>query len=105
MICCFFQSGYEALKKIEDCITKKKSRDDLMEACSEFYTKIPHDFGMKVPPAITTESELKEKISLLETLGDIQVQSLYQIINFVNYIKLSYMAHDLNYTRIQFILK
>lgn len=68
------RAGYSALKKIEDCLKKKKgSNRDLLEACNQFYTRIPHDFGLKTPPLIQTEEELKAKIALLEALSDIQI--------------------------------
>ncbi|KAF1384101.1 hypothetical protein PFLUV_G00138780 [Perca fluviatilis] len=67
------RAGYTALKKIEDCLKKKGSSRDLLEACNQFYTRIPHDFGLKTPPIIRTEDELKEKIALLEALSDIQI--------------------------------
>uniref|UniRef100_A0A1A7X6K8 Poly [ADP-ribose] polymerase n=1 Tax=Iconisemion striatum TaxID=60296 RepID=A0A1A7X6K8_9TELE len=67
------RAGYAALKKIEDCLKKKGSNRQLLEACNQFYTRIPHDFGLKTPPIICSEEELKEKISLLETLSDIQI--------------------------------
>lgn len=67
-------AGYTALKKIEECLKKKKgSSRELLEACNQFYTRIPHDFGLKTPPLICTEDELKEKIALLEALSDIQI--------------------------------
>ncbi|XP_074508142.1 poly [ADP-ribose] polymerase 2 [Sebastes fasciatus] len=67
------RAGYMALKKIEECLKKKGSNRELLEACNQFYTRIPHDFGLKSPPIIRTEDELKEKISLLEALSDIQI--------------------------------
>uniref|UniRef100_A0A8C9ZVR9 Poly [ADP-ribose] polymerase n=1 Tax=Sander lucioperca TaxID=283035 RepID=A0A8C9ZVR9_SANLU len=67
------RAGYMALKKIEDCLKKKGSSRDLLEACNQFYTRIPHDFGLRTPPIIRTEDELKEKIALLEALSDIQI--------------------------------
>uniref|UniRef100_UPI0037E9767C poly [ADP-ribose] polymerase 2 n=1 Tax=Semicossyphus pulcher TaxID=241346 RepID=UPI0037E9767C len=67
------RAGYTALKKIEDCLKKKGSNRELLEACNQFYTRIPHDFGLKTPPIIRTEDELKEKITLLEALSDIQI--------------------------------
>ncbi|MEQ2192901.1 Poly [ADP-ribose] polymerase 2, partial [Xenoophorus captivus] len=39
------RAGYAALKRIESCLKKKGSRRDLLEACNQFYTRIPHDFG------------------------------------------------------------
>lgn len=67
------RAGYTALKKIEDCLKRKGSNRELLEACNQFYTRIPHDFGLKPPPIIRTEEELKEKIELLEALSDIQI--------------------------------
>lgn len=67
------RAGYAALKKIEECLKKKGSNRDLLDACNQFYTRIPHDFGLKPPPIIRSEEELKEKIELLEALSDIQI--------------------------------
>lgn len=39
------KAGYEALKEIETLINNKDFGSRLTEACSNFYTRIPHDFG------------------------------------------------------------
>uniref|UniRef100_A0A671KI42 Poly [ADP-ribose] polymerase n=1 Tax=Sinocyclocheilus anshuiensis TaxID=1608454 RepID=A0A671KI42_9TELE len=67
------RAGYASLKRIEECLKKKKSNKELLDACNQFYTRIPHDFGLRTPPIIRTEDELKEKIALLEALSDIQI--------------------------------
>ncbi|XP_025247793.1 poly [ADP-ribose] polymerase 2 isoform X2 [Theropithecus gelada] len=67
------KAGYQSLKKIEDCIRAGQHGRPLMEACNEFYTRIPHDFGLRTPPLIRTQKELSEKIQLLEALGDIEI--------------------------------
>lgn len=67
------KAGYAALKKIEECLKKKGGNRELLDACNQFYTRIPHDFGLKPPPIIRSEAELKEKIELLEALSDIQI--------------------------------
>uniref|UniRef100_A0A8C7RGH1 Poly [ADP-ribose] polymerase n=1 Tax=Oncorhynchus mykiss TaxID=8022 RepID=A0A8C7RGH1_ONCMY len=67
------RAGYSALKKIEECVKRKGSSRELLEACNQFYTRIPHDFGLRTPPIIRSEEELKEKIALLEALSDIQI--------------------------------
>ncbi|KAM9719997.1 poly [ADP-ribose] polymerase 2 [Menidia menidia] len=67
------RAGYEALKTIEECLKRKGSNKQLLEACNQFYTRIPHDFGLRTPPIIGTEDELKEKITLLEALSDIRI--------------------------------
>lgn len=80
------RSGYKALADIANMLNanassssnsrkrgKSYSRSDLMEACNAFYTRIPHNFGMRVPPMIQSLAEVKAKIELLEALGDIQI--------------------------------
>lgn len=67
------KAGYASLKKIEDCLKPKINKTKLEEACSEFYTKIPHDFGMKKPPLIETTEAIKEKMELLNALSEIQI--------------------------------
>ncbi|XP_066537171.1 poly [ADP-ribose] polymerase 2 [Hoplias malabaricus] len=67
------RAGYASLKRIEECVKRKSNNKELLNACNEFYTRIPHDFGLRTPPLIRTEEELKEKIALLEALSDIQV--------------------------------
>lgn len=66
------KAGYESLKKISEII-QKPNRSGLAAACSEFYTRIPHNFGMKRPTMITTPVQVKEKLQLLESLNDIQI--------------------------------
>ena len=68
------KAGYSALKKIETCINEKDDGPNLVQACNEFYTKIPHTFGMQQhPPLIKTKEEVKDKIQLLEALSDIEI--------------------------------
>ncbi|KAK2498914.1 hypothetical protein MC885_003942 [Smutsia gigantea] len=67
------KAGYQSLKKIEDCIRAGQHGRALTEACNEFYTRIPHDFGLHTPPLIRTEKELSDKVQLLEALGDIEI--------------------------------
>ncbi|XP_076802704.1 poly [ADP-ribose] polymerase 2-like [Clavelina lepadiformis] len=67
------KAGYESLKAVETCLKPGTHEKELMAACSDFYTKVPHDFGMKRPPLIRTKEELKEKLDLLEALDDIQI--------------------------------
>ncbi|XP_055338742.1 poly [ADP-ribose] polymerase 2-like [Paramacrobiotus metropolitanus] len=68
------KSGYLCLKKLEELITKGHSFSrQINEASSEYYTKIPHDFGMHRPPPITSLDAVKQELALLETLGDIEI--------------------------------
>ena len=69
------KAGYAALKEIEDLIAKNKqhSGQDIIQANNDFYTRIPHDFGMRPPPILRTPAQIREKMKLLELLEDIEV--------------------------------
>ena len=67
------RAGYQALKRISECVEQGETRQELLQACNDFYTRIPHEFGMRKPPMIRTWKEIKKKLELLETLSDIQV--------------------------------
>ena len=65
--------GYSSLRNIEKCLKKGDFGKKLTNACSEFYTRIPHDFGMKRPPLIRSPQDMKLKLHLLEALSDIKI--------------------------------
>jgi len=67
------KNGYEILKKIEDLITANTRGQALIDACNEYYTKIPHNFGMKKPPLIDNTQAVKREMDLLQALGDIEI--------------------------------
>jgi len=68
------KAGYLALKKISECVEEGKTNGNvLIQACNDFYTRIPHEFGFKTPPIIKSAQEVKKKLELLKTLSDIQV--------------------------------
>ncbi|CAN8000927.1 unnamed protein product [Ixodes pacificus] len=60
------QAGYEALRKIEDCLNSACSGNNLTNACNEFYSCIPHAFGRRRPDVINTPEKIQEKMQLLE---------------------------------------
>lgn len=62
--------GVAILAEIQKCIEAKKTAK-LVELSSKYYTAIPHSFGRKKPPAITTESECQKEFDLLDMLSDI----------------------------------
>ena len=67
------KAGYLSLKKVEKHLKTANFGKALQNACSEFYTRIPHDFGMKRPPLIHSLQEMKLKLHLLEALSDIKI--------------------------------
>jgi len=67
-------AGYQSLKSISDCISRGKTTgSEIVKACNDFYTRIPHEFGFRTPPVIRTSEMVKNKLQLLEALADIQV--------------------------------
>uniref|UniRef100_A0A915PS88 Poly [ADP-ribose] polymerase n=1 Tax=Setaria digitata TaxID=48799 RepID=A0A915PS88_9BILA len=67
------KTGYAALSKIEEYIKKRDFSSDFAETVNNYYTKIPHFFGMRQPPMIKTLKQLKAEIKLLEALAEIGV--------------------------------
>uniref|UniRef100_A0A0R3RG07 Poly [ADP-ribose] polymerase n=1 Tax=Elaeophora elaphi TaxID=1147741 RepID=A0A0R3RG07_9BILA len=67
------KEGYAALTKIEEHIKKKDFSSSFIETVNNYYTKIPHFFGMRPPPIIKTLKQLKIEIKLLEALSEIEV--------------------------------
>lgn len=67
------KNAYGALQKIEAEL--KKKNPNVEAATSEFYTLIPHDFGFRRPPLISTVEMLKDKIKMLDTLAQLEVSS------------------------------
>ncbi|XP_033729210.1 poly [ADP-ribose] polymerase 2-like, partial [Pecten maximus] len=67
------KAGYAALKVIDTCITNGDFGTKLNRACDDFYTRIPHEFGMRQPPVIRTKEVVELKMQLLEALGDIEI--------------------------------
>ncbi|XP_054721840.1 poly [ADP-ribose] polymerase 2-like [Uloborus diversus] len=65
--------GYAALRNVADAIQSKKKGSDLVNACNNFYTKIPHNFGMRTPPLLLKMEDVTEKIQMLEALESIRV--------------------------------
>ena len=66
------ENGVKILKKIEDAIFHS-SNSALSKLTSQFYTRIPHDFGMTRPPVISSLDSVKEEYELLESLRQITI--------------------------------
>ena len=57
--------GFEVLEEIEDALKKNKSKSNLQELTSRFYTLIPHDFGRNRPPVIADDETVRKKMDML----------------------------------------
>ena len=58
--------GYRILRSIEDVLAKR-SKESIEELSGQFYTNIPHNFGMQKMRlfVIDTNEKLKEKLDLI----------------------------------------
>ncbi|CAH8294414.1 unnamed protein product [Eruca vesicaria subsp. sativa] len=67
--------GYEVLKRISEVMVGRIDRARIEELSGEFYTVIPHDFGFKKMSqfVIDTPQKLKQKIEMVEALGEIEL--------------------------------
>jgi hypothetical protein len=45
----------------------------ITDLTNEFYSLVPHDFGMRRPPVLDSSKQLKKKLAMLEALGDIEI--------------------------------
>ena len=67
--------GFEILERIEELVsrgtTSAVAESALNKATNEFYTAIPHSFGMSLPPTINTIEMVKRKVRMLENLRNI----------------------------------
>ncbi|KAF6773038.1 hypothetical protein AHF37_07707 [Paragonimus kellicotti] len=64
------------LSKLMDRATKTKAALDqtvLLSESTRFFTLIPHDFGMRAPPLLSTRKAIKDKLQMLEDLLEIEL--------------------------------
>jgi poly [ADP-ribose] polymerase len=64
--------GYTILKRIE-AVLLGQTTESLENLSNEFYTTIPHYFGMKKPLIISNIGLLRSKLDMVETLGEIEI--------------------------------
>ena len=61
------------LKELEGVLKKGGNKTAVSKLTSKFYTLIPHDFGRRLPPSIDTLDAIKTKMTMLESLTEIEV--------------------------------
>ena len=70
------KEGYNILKQIEkELSSKSPNNNNLLLYSSQFYSKIPHNFGYQkmVNFIINTKEKLKAKVELIDSLSDITI--------------------------------
>jgi len=63
------KKGFDVLKNIaKELENAKPSSAHLAELTSEFYSQIPHNFGMSRAPIIDSNKKVKDKLEMLESI-------------------------------------
>jgi poly [ADP-ribose] polymerase len=65
--------GYKVLEDLDDALKTGKGANVINQISSQFYTVIPHSFGRRVPPPISTAELLHKKVEMLNVLNDIEI--------------------------------
>ncbi|KAK7863506.1 hypothetical protein R5R35_009060 [Gryllus longicercus] len=67
------QHALQVLTDLQELVKNNASRSQFVDASNRFYTLIPHDFGVDVPPVINTEDMIKQKLEMVESLMEMEV--------------------------------
>lgn len=68
------QSAYLVLSELQAELSKsEQSSSVILDASNRFYTLIPHDFGMKKPPLLTSPEVIVTKTQMLDNLMEIEL--------------------------------
>lgn len=71
------QKGYKILTEIQKILVNGGKDSMLIELTNQFYTNIPHNYGMQKIPMIDQISHVREKIQLLDLLKDIDIANRF----------------------------
>jgi len=68
------QKANETLKELSDALEKKSSMDDVKRLSNQFYSLIPHDFGLQPMSNFIIDSDVKiqGKLEMLDSLENIR---------------------------------
>jgi predicted DNA-binding WGR domain protein len=67
------QKGYEILKRVEAELKGGNAKGVFIDCSNQFYTLIPHAFGMKRPPVLDNVLALEAKLTMLASLAEMEV--------------------------------
>lgn len=77
--CSQIQKGYSILKRIQHVLETSNRESQVIELSNSFYSNIPQSFGMKRPPLINHPLKVKEKLTLLENLQEMEIANTLSI--------------------------
>ncbi|KAM9108271.1 poly [ADP-ribose] polymerase 1 isoform 2-T2 [Megaptera novaeangliae] len=67
------QAAYSILSEVQQAVSQGSSDSQILDLSNRFYTLIPHDFGMKKPPLLSSPDSVQAKVEMLDNLLDIEV--------------------------------
>ncbi|GAB0091469.1 Poly [Sergentomyia squamirostris] len=67
------RSAYQVLTDLSKLIEGGGSNSRFIDASNKFFTLIPHNFGIRKPPVLDTPEEIQSKLTMLESLLEIEV--------------------------------
>lgn len=67
------QQALQVLTDLQELVKGSAAHAQFIDASNRFYTLIPHDFGVDVPPVINTQEMIKQKLEMVESLMEMEV--------------------------------
>ncbi|XP_067939303.1 poly [ADP-ribose] polymerase 1-like [Watersipora subatra] len=64
--------AYQILTNCHKLLEEKASPARVLDMSNQFFTLIPHDFGMKKPPVLNTTELINAKVEMLDNLKEIE---------------------------------
>ncbi|XP_030854208.1 poly [ADP-ribose] polymerase 1 [Strongylocentrotus purpuratus] len=67
------EDAYRVLTDLQKLLTDKAPRSGILDASNQFYTLIPHNFGLKSIPLLDSLDIIQAKTQMLDSLLDIEI--------------------------------
>ena len=67
------ESAFTVLSTLLEEIKGARDPSRILDGSNQFYTLIPHDFGMKKPPLLDSEDAIRSKTLMVENLMEIEL--------------------------------
>jgi poly [ADP-ribose] polymerase 1 len=73
------EKAYSVLSELSVLVTSGGRQPQFIDASNRFYTLVPHDFGVELPPLIETLENIKQKTEMLDSL--LEIELAYSLLN------------------------
>lgn len=67
------KTGMKLLQEISLLLHQKTFSHKIIEASNQFYSQIPHNFGLRRPPVIDTMEMIKDKFEMLDAMQQMEI--------------------------------